>query len=241
MIDTRFWDDNYVSNLDPIEKLLFLYFLTNPSTNICGIYELPLKSIAADTGIDKEMVIKVINRFEKEGKIFYRNGWIGVKNFIKHQNQNSPHVKKGIDRELESVPEDIKALVFGEGIDTVSHLTKLNLTKPNLTKLITRAKRSSVTKELDGKEVNELITLFKEINPSYEQLFSRRPQRAATSRLLEKFGREKLESMIRFLPTSNGARYGPTITTPLELEGKLGALKAWADKQRDTGNKILTV
>ena len=32
IINTRFWIDDYTSNLDPIEKLLFLYFLTNTAT-----------------------------------------------------------------------------------------------------------------------------------------------------------------------------------------------------------------
>ena len=37
-INTKFWDDNYVIQLDPSEKLMFIYFITNPLTNICGIY-----------------------------------------------------------------------------------------------------------------------------------------------------------------------------------------------------------
>jgi hypothetical protein len=61
-INTKFWRDSYIEDLDPTEKLLFLYLLTNPDTNICGVYELPLKIIAADTGIDKEMVKKLLNR-----------------------------------------------------------------------------------------------------------------------------------------------------------------------------------
>src|SRR3990167_9698107 len=105
-INTRFWDDNYTSNLDPIEKLLFLYFLTNTSTNICGIYEIPLKKVAMDTGIEKDMVAKVMERFTKEQKIFYVNGWVGIKNFIKHQSLN-PKVKLGIKIGLEAIPKDI--------------------------------------------------------------------------------------------------------------------------------------
>lgn len=68
MINTRFWEDGYTANLDPIEKLLFLYFLTNTSTNICGFYEIPLKKIASDTGLDKDMVLKIIKRFTDDKK-----------------------------------------------------------------------------------------------------------------------------------------------------------------------------
>lgn len=134
MINTRFWDDDYTSNLDPIEKLMFLYFLSNTSTNICGIYEIPLKKVAMDTGIDKEMVNKIVDRFTRDGKIFYHNGWVCLKNFIKNQNQRSPQVLTGIQREMEEVPQEIMDIFIGYGypMDTLLHLTKPNLTKPNL-------------------------------------------------------------------------------------------------------------
>jgi len=129
MIDTIFWEDNYSANLDPIEKLLFLYFLTNSSTSICGIYQITIKKIAVETGIDKEMVEKILTRFTRDGKIFYHNGWLCLRNFIKNQNQNSPTVIIGIKRELSEVPSDIMKMFIGYGypMDTLSHLTKLNL------------------------------------------------------------------------------------------------------------------
>lgn len=135
MINTRFWDDDYTSNLDPVEKLLFLYFLTNTSTNISGIYEIPIKKIALETGLDRDMVLKILDRFTKDGKIFYYKGWVCLKNFVKNQNQNSPKVKIGIEREIMALNKDILNIFIGYGypMDTLSHLTKLNLTKLNLT------------------------------------------------------------------------------------------------------------
>lgn len=106
MINTRFWIDDYISHLDPTEKLLFLYFLTNPLTDICGIYEIPLKNIALDTGIDRDMVEKIIKRFEKDNKIYYENGWIGIKNFAKHQLDN-PKVLRGIELGMQKAPKTL--------------------------------------------------------------------------------------------------------------------------------------
>jgi hypothetical protein len=105
-INTKFWDDNYVVNLDPIEKLMFLYFITNPLTDICGIYEIPLRRMAFDTGIDKYMILKIIERFEEDDKIYYIDGWIYVKNFSKNQIINDS-VQKGIERSLLVVPKEI--------------------------------------------------------------------------------------------------------------------------------------
>jgi len=110
MINTRFWNDSYISDLDPVEKLLFLYFLTNPATEICGIYELPLKNVAFDTGIEKNMVENILEKFTKDNKIFYINGWVGIKNFVKHQLDN-PKVHVGIKNGLERAPEEIKSRV----------------------------------------------------------------------------------------------------------------------------------
>lgn len=105
-VDTKFWIDTYIINLDPIEKLLFLYALTNPHTNIAGIYEISIKQIAFDTGIDKEMVEKIFQRFEKDHKMLFKDGWIVIANFINYQKIN-PNVKKGIEENLQKVPYEI--------------------------------------------------------------------------------------------------------------------------------------
>ena len=206
MINTKFWDDAYSSNLDPIEKLLFLYFLTNTSSNICGIYEIPLKKIANETGIDKDMVEKVISRFEKDHKIYYREGWLGLVNFIKNQNQNSPKVKKGIEIEMEKAPEIIKNLVLGKGIDTLSHSNSnsnlnSNLTKPNIDIV---ASDKSVFGEfknvlLKEEEYTKLISTFGEKNTIVliEELSgymaSKRKKYASHYATLLNWGRRKIQ------------------------------------------------
>jgi len=105
-INTRFWEDNYIFNLDPTEKLLFMYFLTSPLTSICGIYEISTRRIAFDTGIDSLMVEKIIKRFSDDGKMHYHKGYIYIVNFISHQSLN-PKIKRGIEKALEEIPSDI--------------------------------------------------------------------------------------------------------------------------------------
>ena len=113
MIDTRFWSDTYISDIDPLEKLLFLYFLTNPFANICGIYEIPIKQISLDTGIDKNNIEKVfLPRLKKARKIFYTDGWVYVKNFIKHQS-SSPKIIEGIENGKSLVPSHILKKLYG--------------------------------------------------------------------------------------------------------------------------------
>lgn len=105
-VDTKFWDDNYIIKIGSIEKLLFLYLLTNTLTNIIGIYEISTNRIAFDTGIDKDMVIKILERFEADDKVKYEDGWIALKNFTKHQ-LNNPKINAGIKALLSEVPGNL--------------------------------------------------------------------------------------------------------------------------------------
>ena len=106
IINTRFWHDDYISLLQTDEKLLFLYFLTNPATDICGVYELPKKIIVVESGIKEPRVNEILQKFEKDGKVIHSEGWIGVHNFIKYQVLN-PKVKRGIELGLKSAPRSL--------------------------------------------------------------------------------------------------------------------------------------
>lgn len=107
LVNTRFWDDSYIVTLTPSEKLLFLYLLTNSLTNISGVYELPtLNRVVLDTGLAQETIDGIIRKFELDGKIIYRAGWIAIRNWIKHQTLN-PKVKRGILLELERAPKEL--------------------------------------------------------------------------------------------------------------------------------------
>ena len=104
LINTNFWKDIYISNLDPIEKLLFLYLFTNPQTSLAGVYQLNVREVAFDTGIDKDMVAKVLKRFCDDGKMHYEKDWLVLRNFIKHQRPN-PSIKLGIKKAIDDLPK----------------------------------------------------------------------------------------------------------------------------------------
>ena len=150
-INTKFWDDSYIIELDPIEKLLFLYFLTNPLTNISGVYEISLRRIAFDTGIDSEMVLKILTRFKNEGKAYYIEGYIGLQNFVKNQSLN-PSVVEGIKREISLIPKPIlnklRQARYRLSQEGLPNLTLLNLTKEE-------TKCSSFKKYYDGLPVRK--------------------------------------------------------------------------------------
>ncbi len=203
MIDTKFWDDDYTSNLDPIEKLLFLYFLTNTSTNISGIYEIPLKKVALETGIEKEMVVKILDRFTKDQKIFYLNGWICLKNFIKHQNQGSIKVQIGIQNEIDLIPKDIMDKFIGYGYPIVFNLIKSNLTKHKYS--------------VKGAEI---LKAFEEIDAKNKTYYGNKTQREACDFLIQEYGFDQVMSLIPKLKETNQKSVWQ-ITTPWEMKEKI--------------------
>ena len=135
-INTHFWKDNYIINLDPTEKLIYLYLLTNPLTNIAGVYEINMKEIANDTGIIKEIVETILKRFERDSKLRYSGGYIIIKNHLKHQDFKNSKIQSGIAEIINSLPNEVYDLCIGYiyGIDSLSHLIKSNIIKQKVTK-----------------------------------------------------------------------------------------------------------
>jgi hypothetical protein len=142
-VNTTFWRDDYISSLDPSEKLLFLYLLTCPDTTIAGVYQIPIKIIAADTGFDKDMIVKILERLERDGKVLYRDGWIAIKNFLKHQSEN-PSVRAGVERELVSVPQDMIDFVTAcrQPVDSLSDSDIVKYSKVKLSKGESKVKQA---------------------------------------------------------------------------------------------------
>lgn len=103
MVNTYFWEDSYIETLDPTEKLVFLYLLTNPQTNIAGVYEISIRRIAFETQIESDTIKRILDRFEEAGKVTYRDGWVCIHNFLNHQSLN-PNGEKCVRETLNSSP-----------------------------------------------------------------------------------------------------------------------------------------
>jgi hypothetical protein len=237
-IDTRFWSDNFIVELDPLERYLFLYFLTNEHTTICGVYELPLRTMAYETGLDKEMLLKILPRFE--GKVYYIDGWIYLKNFVKNQVKNAS-VEKGIEVCMSNIPDEIKKKI--EQLDTESDsLGTAGGEAPTYLNTNTNTNTNSNTKKATPKTVadlNGLIELFKPINPSYDRLFRNKTQRDALTRLVMRWSREEVEKMIRALPYLTSQKGCPQVTTPYALERDLGRLLIFSKQQKSTNKNTI--
>lgn len=155
MVNTRIRSDGRVLDLDPSEKLLRIYLITNDHTDLCGIYEIHTRVICMETWFDKDMVNKIIDRFQKEWKVKRFENRIHIINFAKHQIKN-PSVQKGIERSLNLIPKQIIDSLSTEWVQ--SDTLNLDLTKPNLDLDL----NSNYTEEIEEKIVipNEINIFF---------------------------------------------------------------------------------
>lgn len=123
-IQDSFWTDPYIEKLNIEEKLVFLYYLTNPLCNIAGIYEIRDSRVSYELNIPVERIEIIKNKFVKDKKILIFKDWICLFNFAKHQSPN-PNVLIGMQRIIDGLPSELKAL---KGFERLSHFTLLNLT-----------------------------------------------------------------------------------------------------------------
>jgi len=118
IIYTKFWHDNYVSELNSKEKLVFIYLITNSSVNICGIYELPDRYIRFDLELKQSELDKIKQKFMKDNKIMFINGWVKIMNYEIYNKFTGEKNEKAKEKELSLIPDFI--IGYRWGIDGVS-------------------------------------------------------------------------------------------------------------------------
>lgn len=92
--------------------------------------------------------------------------------------------------------------------------------------------------------VNEVIDLFKTVNPAaYKKWFANKTQRASVKRLIDLYGKDQILRVVNFLPKTNNLQFCPVITTPIQLEDKYSALGACLIKKKEelSSNRIVKI
>lgn len=133
--------DNWFTDLTVSEKLLFTYLLSNDKVGLCGVYELPIKKIQWETGIDSWTITKAFERFESVWKVCYRDWRVMIVNFLRNQSMNDNMVKWA-KREAEKIGKEVwLSFLNFKGFERLSNdfksfdilnFTLLNFTLPNL-------------------------------------------------------------------------------------------------------------
>lgn len=106
-VSTSFWDDEWVQTLDFTEKGLYLYLLTNPLTNIAGVYKLANRRIVFDTGLSENTVEEIMKKFQSEGKAYRHGEFVVLPSWPHHQKCQNANIQKGIYRILKTLDEEL--------------------------------------------------------------------------------------------------------------------------------------
>ena len=104
-IHVSIWKDPWFLELEPPEKLLFVYLFSNESTSLAGIYELAFRVICFETGLDKDFVRSALDKFTAAGKVYYENGILWVTNMRRYNATTSSKVMIRIEADLDKIPE----------------------------------------------------------------------------------------------------------------------------------------
>ena len=102
-IHPEIWDDPFILDLTPDEKLLFIYMFSNARTSLCGLYEISIKQIMFHTGLEEQCIISTIEKFEQAGKIINENHIYFVVNQFKRHFSRSPKVIARINIDIEAI------------------------------------------------------------------------------------------------------------------------------------------
>ena len=224
-INTKFWDDEYIGTLSPMQRYLFLYILTNSLTNLSGIYEITLKRISFDTGMTQEEIQEAFDRFSQAGKIYYAQGWLWIKNFQKHQ---SPSIKiqQGIAYQMQDIPKNILDLFAIEIPEVASRESKKPVAKAKpaepevLVKPVDLTPKEKAVKFFTEPETQELVIT---------KLFGRG--------ITEDVARSKIREFVRYWTELNatGKKQRWEMEPTFDINGRLGR---WFANSKEFNNSV---
>jgi len=123
-IHTKIWKDGWFLDLSSDHKLLFIYLFSNERANLVGLYDLPIKVICFETGLDREVVEAGLAVFEQAGKAFYADGWVWVRSLLTYNAQNmaSQKIQRHLELTLDDVPDiALKARMLGYYGDKIGY------------------------------------------------------------------------------------------------------------------------
>ena len=126
-VSLTFWEDNkIVDDFTSEDRYFWLYLLTNPHTNLIGCYEVSIKQMSNETGLEISKIEELLIKFESVHEvIFYSKGTkeILIKNWHKYNWTKSEKLKKPITENIRKIKSErlrkyMISIGYLYGIDT---------------------------------------------------------------------------------------------------------------------------
>ena len=111
LIDTELWNnEDIIEYFTAEDKYFWLYLLTNPHNNICGVMKASPVLIARDMGYSKECVQNLMYRFENVHKAIFvdhETHELLILNWGKFNWNKSPDILRTVEKNLASINSEM--------------------------------------------------------------------------------------------------------------------------------------
>jgi hypothetical protein len=220
-LHVKIWSDPVIENLPPNARYIFIYLITTPVRNESAMYDITLKRISNDTGLNLKQVKDSMDVLVREKRIMYDDSTctVWVVNAVKHQSMND-NCMKSILTDLNKCSSKSIAYQFAlyyngfNGLETHADGFAVGLETHHTGTGITTGIEDK--KEQKGKEEKERHGEFKNVLLYAEEF----------QKLIEKEGTDRTAAAIEILSTymeSKGKKYKSHYAT----------LLSWAFKSLD--------
>jgi hypothetical protein len=215
-VNTHFWEDDFVTELPPDEKLLFLYLLTCPQSNIAGVFEVTDRRIVFDTGLGLAVIAAGLGALVKAKKIIRLGSWVILVNHHKNQQLNA-NMEKSRQALIKALPVDVQ-----KAFETITEPL------PNRSESLPKDNANGIKDELNGmKDEGGKPSLADRCNKFSAEVLSEEH--------IAKYGKELLVRFLNYWAEPN--RSGSKMRMELQPTWKLsGRLATWASREV-TGKK----
>lgn len=123
MIDTELWNnEDIVEYFTAEDRFFWLYLLTSPHNNICGVFKNSPALIARDMGLHKDTIVNLLYRFENIHKLIYidkETNEILILNWYKFNWTSSSKLLSLIEKEKKTIKSSMIKKMLDERIDFV--------------------------------------------------------------------------------------------------------------------------
>lgn len=166
LIDTELWNnEDIIEYFTAEDRYFWLYLLTNPHNNICGVMKASPVLIARDMGYSKETVQNLLYRFEKVHKAIYvdkTTNELLILNWAKFNWSKSPDIMRTVMKNLSSINSckirDILSSKIEEMWCTEHPVNTLSTQSQQGTNTITNT--NTLTNNIYNKEFEEVWKIY---------------------------------------------------------------------------------
>lgn len=243
-VQDRFWSDGWVRKLNPLDRYLFLYLLTNEHTNWCGVYELDLSMMAFESGIDeRDLERSMLPRLAP--KIVYVDGWVWVPNWTRHHMSESgsmsPTQQKGFDAAWKQIPSKIQGMMKEIESGSIPYAYPMGGVSPSASSIASSFSISRAAPEVVSESFREeskkppkypnAHKVFEKFGVKYPKNWKlNKTQLIAAENLFEERGLEEIEEALKWYENHKYDEFCPQVGSPYDLDSKWAKLETFIEK-----------